>query len=31
MTYIIIETIGIIVICYTVKLIYNFINKSKNN
>lgn len=31
MTYVIVEIIGIIVIYYTVRLIYNFINKSKNN
>lgn len=31
MTYIIIETISIIVIYYTIKLIYNFIKQTKNN
>ena len=31
MTYIIIEIIGIIVIYYTIKLIYNFTKQIKNN
>lgn len=31
MTYIIVETISIIVIYYTIKLIYNFIKQIKNN
>ncbi len=29
MTYIVIETISIIVICYTVRLIYNFVKQTK--